>query len=99
MLVELPLLGLQRSGCLLNHIIPLLVVLEEGLAAQVLRWGPAMEVPHDLLNRIVISKYKLKLLVASVDLRKRPSGSGQGGGVILWRELAIKLSTTPERVL
>ena len=100
LLVQLPLLGLQGSGRLLDHIIPLLVVLEEGLPAQVLRWGPAMEIPHDLLHRIVISKSKLKLLAASVDLRNRPSGSGQGGGVIiLWRELVIQLSTAPERVL
>jgi len=42
LLVQLPLLGLQGSGRLLDHIIPLLVVLEEGLATQVLRWGPAM---------------------------------------------------------
>jgi hypothetical protein len=97
--VQLPLLGLQGTGGLLDHIIPLLVVLEEGLTAQVLSWGPTIEIPHDLLYRIVISKSKLKLLAASVDLWKRPSGSGQGRGVILLRELVIQLSTAPERVL
>ena len=58
-----------------------------------------MEVPHDLLNRIIIVKSKLKLLAPRVDLRKRPSGGCHGGGVILCRELVIQLPTTPERVL
>jgi hypothetical protein len=58
-----------------------------------------MKVPHDLLNRIIIVKSKLKLLAPSVDLRERASGSGQGGGVILCRKLVIQLSTAPERVL
>ena len=48
--MELPLLGLQRIGCLLNHVIPLLVVLKESLSTQVLRRRPAVEVTHDLLN-------------------------------------------------
>ena len=98
--MQLPLLGLQGICCLLNHIVPLLVVLEKSLATQVLRWGPTMKVTYDLMNRVIIVKPKLNLLAPpSVDLRKRPSSSGHRGGVILSRDLVIQLSTTPEKVL